>query len=312
MPSLLFSESFLRQLEHLALLYHRSAISQMQGERRSTKRGQSVEFSDFRPYTLGDDFRRIDWNAYARLERLFIKLFVEEQDLTVHLLIDGSLSMDWGSPNKLEYATRAAAAIGYIALVGLDRVTATVLRDSEKNGSNAPNPLKTIPPIRGKKNALALFNFLQKVVDSQAKASKERQGRPYGGPVKSLINYAGSAVNPGPLVLISDLMDDGWQPGLSRLAGRGFEITLLHILSPDEFQPDMDGDFKLLDAETDAVVEISANFETLERYRQLLSAWQASWGHFCASRGMHYVPVDTSITLEDLLFARLPLQGVLK
>lgn len=312
MPDLLFSESFLRQLEHLALLYHRSAISQMQGERRSARRGQSVEFSDFRPYTLGDDFRRIDWNAYARLERLFIKLFVEEQDVTVHLLVDASASMRWGEPSKLAYAARAAGAIGYVALVGLDRVTASVLGNGGANGASAAGQVKTMPPIRGKRNALALFNFMLKVSAEAGEAQKERLQRPPATPVAALMNYAASAIHPGPLVLISDLMEDGWQPGLSRLAGRGFEVTLLHVLSPDEVQPEFEGDFKLIDAESDAAVEISANFETLERYRQALAAWQASWGRFCARRGMHYVPVDTSIPLEDVLFARLPLQGVLK
>src|SRR5512139_2126616 len=103
-----FSEDFLRRLERLALLARHASAGQMQGERRSPKRGQSVEFSDFRPYVAGDDFRRIDWNAYARLERFFIKLFVEEEDLTVHMLVDTSRSMNWGEPNKLWYATRVA------------------------------------------------------------------------------------------------------------------------------------------------------------------------------------------------------------
>jgi len=122
MSERLFSEEFLRRLERLSLVARRPSAGVMQGERRSPKRGQSVEFSDFRPYVAGDDFRRIDWNAYARLERFFIKLFVEEEDLTVHLLIDASRSMDWGEPNKLQYAARAAGALGYIALSGLDRV----------------------------------------------------------------------------------------------------------------------------------------------------------------------------------------------
>ena len=113
----LFDEAFLRRLERLAVLSRRAMAGQMQGERRSPKRGQSVEFADFRPYAPGDDFRRIDWNAYARLERFFLKLFVEEQDLTVHLLVDTSPSMDWGEPNKLRFALRAAGALGYVALV---------------------------------------------------------------------------------------------------------------------------------------------------------------------------------------------------
>ena len=110
----LFDEAFLYKLERLSILSRRAMAGQLQGERRSPKRGQSVEFADFRPYTPGDDFRRIDWNAYARLERFFLKLFVEEEDLTVHLLVDTSRSMDWGQPNKLWYAVRAAGALGYI------------------------------------------------------------------------------------------------------------------------------------------------------------------------------------------------------
>src|SRR5512143_15288 len=122
-----FDESFLRRLERLALVARHATAGQTQGERRSPKRGQSVEFSDFRPYVAGDDFRRIDWNAYARLEKFFIKLFVEEEDLSVHLLIDTSRSMDWGEPGKLEYAARVAGALASIALAGLDRVTITAV-----------------------------------------------------------------------------------------------------------------------------------------------------------------------------------------
>ena len=97
---MLFSESFLRKLERMSIMSRRTLSGQLQGQRRSPKRGQSVEFADFRPYVPGDDFRRIDWNAYGRLERFFIKLFIEEEDLTVHILVDVSRSMDWGQPNK--------------------------------------------------------------------------------------------------------------------------------------------------------------------------------------------------------------------
>jgi uncharacterized protein (DUF58 family) len=138
-PVPLFGEAFLRKLERLAVMSRRAVTGQMQGERRSPKRGQSVEFADFRPYSMGDDFRRIDWNAYARLERFFIKLFVEEEDLTVHILVDASKSMDWGEPNKLQYAIRTAGALGYIAMVGLDRVTVKALRSPS-------NDLPTGPP----------------------------------------------------------------------------------------------------------------------------------------------------------------------
>ena len=103
----LFDSTFLRKLDRLALLTRRAMAGDMQGERRSPRRGSSVEFADFRPYTSGDDFRQIDWNMYARMERFFLKLFVAEEELTIHLLVDNSASMDWGEPNKLLYARRA-------------------------------------------------------------------------------------------------------------------------------------------------------------------------------------------------------------
>jgi uncharacterized protein (DUF58 family) len=303
MSSRLFDEAFLRRLERLALLYRRAAVSQMQGERRSAQRGQSVEFSDFRPYVPGDDFRRIDWNAYARLERLFLKLFVEEQDLTVHILIDASPSMNWGDPHKLSYAARLGGALGYVALASLDRVTVTTL------GLNGPAARRHLPSLRGKRSALSLFEFFQAL--GEQRDSSARAKTP-GTPATALGAYAAATTQPGALILLSDLMDDGWQPALNRLAGRGFEVSLLHILSPDELRPELDGDYRLIDSETDAGVELSANFDTLERYRQIVAGWQSAWRSFCAARGMHYLPVETSQPLEELLFARLPKQGVLR
>ncbi len=169
-----FSELFLRRLESLALQFRSLAKSQMQGERRSARRGHSIEFADFRPYSLGDDFRRIDWNAYARLERLFIKLYIAEEEITLHLLLDNSPSMDWGEPNKLGYATRAAAALGYIGLVGLDQVTASALFSSYGRPSH-------FPPVRGKRSALRLFAFLQSMSAVLADPSSASHLTPYSG-----------------------------------------------------------------------------------------------------------------------------------
>jgi len=299
----LFDETFLRKLERLAILSRRAMAGQLQGERRSPKRGQSVEFADFRPYAPGDDFRRIDWNAYARLERFFIKLFVEEEDLTVHLLVDTSRSMDWGQPNKLWYAIRAAAALGYVTLAGLDRVTVTAFGDGEEDGS------RYFPPRRGKPQASALFSFLQ------ALAAGDR-----GDLAPRLRAYAAAAVQPGPLLLFSDLLDDGWSDGLRALASRGFEVTALHILAPDEVNPESSdwlsagptADYKLVDVETGAEVEITADYDLLGRYRDGLAAWQEELRRFCGAREMHYVPVETSVPFEELLFAWLRQRGVLK
>ncbi|MEZ4714410.1 MAG: DUF58 domain-containing protein [Caldilineaceae bacterium] len=286
----LFDEPFLRKLDRLAILSRRALAGQLQGERRSPKRGQSVEFADFRPYAPGDDFRRIDWNAYARLERFFIKLFVEEEDLTVHLLLDASQSMDWGEPNKLHYAVRVAGALGYIALAGLDRVTVTALGQTDAQ----------LSPRRGKQQAWTLFNFLQTIAPAGATDLSD-----------NLSAYAAAARRPGPLLLLSDLMDDGWAAGLNALAAKGFEVTVLHLLAPQEVNPQLAGDLKLLDAETAAAIEITADFDLLERYRQNLRDWQAEVGRFCAARAMHYIPVETSIPFEELLFAILRRRGVL-
>jgi uncharacterized protein (DUF58 family) len=296
----LFDEAFLRKLEQLAILSRRAMAGQLQGERRSPKRGQSVEFADFRPYTMGDDFRRIDWNAYARLERFFIKLFVQEEDLTVHLLVDTSRSMDWGQPNKLRYAIRAAGALGYVVLAGLDRVTVTAFGGANGRQPRDSDPLY-FPPRRGKGQALALFEFLQELAAG---------GRTDLAP--RLRAYAAAAMHPGPLILFSDLMDDGWSDGLRALASRGFEVTVLHTLSPDEVDPELGGDLKLLDVETGAEVEITADYDLLQRYRDGLAAWQEELRQFCSARGMHYVPVETSVGFEQLLFAVLRQRGVLK
>jgi uncharacterized protein (DUF58 family) len=288
-PPRLFDETFLRKLDRLAILSRRALAGQIQGERRSPKRGQSVEFADYRPYSPGDDFRRIDWNAYGRLERFFIKLFVEEEDLLVHLLVDASRSMDWGEPNKLHYGVRAAGALGYIALAGLDRITVTAL------GARGH-----LTPRRGRGQALPLFTFLQNL-------SGEGEARL----AASLKCYAASAHQPGPLMLISDLMDDGWAEGLRALAARGFDITVLHLLAPAEVDPSLGGDLKLIDAETGAAVEITADYDLLQRYRQGVTAWQTELRDFCGARGMHYVPVITSLPFEELLFSLLRQRGVL-
>ncbi len=284
----------LARLERLTLLSRRALAGQLQGERRSPKRGQSIEFADFRPYTPGDDFRRIDWNAYARLERLFIKLFVEEEDLTVHLLVDTSRSMDWGEPNKLHFAKQAAAALGYVALHGLDRVTVTAFAP---DGAPAPR----FPARRGKAAAPALFAFLESLPLSP---------RTDLGP--RLARYAFRAVQRGPALLLSDLLDPTWRDGLHALAARGFEVTLLHVLSPQERDPDLHGDLKLRDAESGETLELSADGSTLRRYRQTLAAWEREVAAFCRSRGILHLPVSSDTPLETLLFAHLAARGLVR
>ncbi len=314
MSERLFNEEFLRRLERLALVARRASAGKTQGERRSPKRGQSVEFSDFRPYVAGDDFRRIDWNAYARLERFFIKLFVEEEDLTVHILIDASKSMNWGDPDKLDYAIHVAGALGYIALSGLDRVTVTAIGASQSLPDGG-----YFSPHRGKRQALPLFTFLEEIAHNTGDGSRTAKSTPddYGDPAQALRAYANTrgsqgASQPGSLILISDLQNDGWMEGIRALVSRGFEISLIHILAPDEVEPELSGDLKLIDSEDSSEIEITADYDLLSRYKLGLREWQENLQRFCSARGILYIPMQTSLPLDDFLFAWLEKNGVLR
>lgn len=288
----LFDAAFVRKLDRLALLTKRSMVGNLQGERRSPRRGASVEFSDFRPYTPGDDIRQIDWNLYARMERFFLKLFVAEEELTIHLLVDNTGSMNWGEPNKLWYAKRAAGAFGYITLSSLDRVGVTAF---------ANEGARQLPSVRGKRGAFPLFDFLQKLPAGRSGSLSEICRR-----------YARSARIGGPLLLCSDLMDPQWQDALRALSARPFDITVLHILAPQELRPALDGDFRLVDAEGGEPIEITADLDTLRRYDENLTQWREEIETFCNGRGMTYLFVDTATPLEEFVLSSMRKRGVLR
>jgi uncharacterized protein (DUF58 family) len=289
----LLDSTFLRKLDRLAILTKRPMAGDIQGERRSPRRGSSVEFADFRPYAVGDDIRQIDWNLYARAERFYLKLFVAEEELNVHLLVDTSASMNWGEPNKLRYAKQLAGAFGYIALANLDRVSVTAF-GAGPGGAQ-------LPGVRGKRGAVPLFNFLQRMPAGQG-----------GDLAKACHRYVQTARNAGPLLLCSDLLDAGWKDALGALSSRPFEITVMHILAPQELEPELDGDFKLVDLESGSPVEISADLDLLRRYRENLASWRAEIESYCAGRGMSYLPVDTSIPIEEFVLGRMRRRGVLR
>jgi uncharacterized protein (DUF58 family) len=277
-----FDETFLRRLEQLELASRRLTAGRMKGERRSVRRGQSVEFADYRNYTAGDDLRQLDWNAYARLEKLFVKLFVEEEDVTVHILVDASRSMDYGEPNKLDAARRAAAALGYLGLASMDRVSVAFLGDGGAS---------VLPPIRGKLRALELFRFL----------STPRTER-LTGLAAAARAYAGRMRGTGPLLLISDLMDPGYLDALRDLAGTRCQLSVLHLLAPDELEPEVAADARLVDNETGHAVEVSGDDDLVERYRTRLAEWADEISAFVGRRGGAYVQVPTDLDLADLLF----------
>ena len=294
---MLFDESTLRKLEQLALVADKVRAGVMKGDRRSKKRGTSIEFADYRNYVKGDDLRRLDWNVYARLERPFIKLLEEEEDLSIHLLIDGSLSMNWplnSEHNKLHYAIRLAGALGHVALAAGDQLTLSLLRSDEN---------RRWGPYRGQQNSLRLFKFLEEATEAVGITELNL----------SLTEYAQRGRRPGLLFVLTDLMSPaGYQAGLSALQSKGYEVGIIHLLSPDEVEPPLDGDFKLIDAETGAEAEVTLDATMLDQYRERVLAWQDEINTLCASRNVHYIPVITSRPWDELVLQTMRKQGVLK
>jgi uncharacterized protein (DUF58 family) len=269
------------------MLVTRSAVrGGLKGVRRSVKRGQSVEFTDYRDYALGDDLRSLDWNVYARLEKLFIKLFIEEEDVTVHILLDASASMGGGAPDKLVFAKRAAAALAYVGLASYDRVNLAVLQG---------RVARRLPPARGTGRVFQVLADLSAV-------------QPAAGPtdlVAACLHYAAQLRQRGPLLLISDLFDPGIERAISELAGTRCEVAVLHTLSTDELDPPLEGDLRLVDRETGVAVDITADLAALDAYRARLAEWQASLEKLCAKRRVSYVSTPTTLPLADLVFAEL-------
>ena len=287
-----FDEAFLRQLERLTLLTRKAVHGGIKGVRRSVKRGQSVEFTDYRDYSLGDDLRALDWNVYARLERLFIKLFVEEEDVTVHILVDGSASMATGSPDKLLFAKRAAAALAYVGLASYDRVSLAVLQRRSA---------RRFPAVRGTGRVFQVLADLSGV-------------QPAAGPTDlaaAVRHYAAQITQRGPLMLISDLFDANAERAISELAGTRCDVALLHTLSSDELDPPMEGDLRLVDSETGEGVDITADLYTLDAYKARLAEWQAQLEQASTKRRVAYVATPTTLPLADLVFAELRRRRVL-
>ncbi|WP_420645687.1 DUF58 domain-containing protein [Candidatus Leptofilum sp.] len=293
----IFDEATLRKLEQLTLVAERVRVGVMKGDRRSSKRGTSIEFADYRNYTKGDDLRRLDWNVYARLERPFIKLLEEEEDLAVHLLVDASASMNWpdvdDDENKLRYALKLAGALGHIGLTAGD-LTAVTLLSSSGN--------QTWGPFRGQQNSLRLLQFLE-----------TGSGDGITDLNQSLKNYALRGRRPGLLFVLSDLLSpNGYQDGLHALQSRGYEVGLIHLLSPDEVEPPVTGDLKLVDIETGADAEITLDPTTLDLYRERLQAWQTEIATTCAKRHIHYIPLTTDLPWEKLVMQTLRVKGVVR
>jgi uncharacterized protein (DUF58 family) len=281
-----FDEGFLRQLERLKVLMRAPVRGGLKGGRRSTKRGQSVEFADFRDYSIGDDLRQLDWNVLARLEKLFIKLYVEEEDVTITFLLDASASMASGTPEKLLFAKRAAAALGYIGLASEDRVAVSAL-----GGRTARRQVA----LRGSGRVFRLLAALSAIAPAVGATDLVAAARHAGAQLTGR----------GVVVFISDLLDPAADRVIRELAATGSELIVLHVLSPEELDPSIEGDLRLVDSESGDGIDVTIDLATLDGYKARLEAWQAAFADLAAKRRATYVALSTAVPLADLVFAEL-------
>lgn len=291
----LLSPKLLRRLEQLQLLAARRAKSALRGERRSRARGQSVEFADHRNYVFGDDLRYLDWNLYGRLDRLFLKLYEEERELPVRLFLDASESMTFGDPTKFDYARRLAAAIGYVALCGFDRVTVLPFPDRPENDLSG----RGLRVVRGRKSAFRFFAQLA--------------GLTAGGPAQlnpALHRGAVEARQAGVAVVLSDFLDPaGYEPGLGALVSRGFQVCAIQVLASEELEPKTYGDLRLVDSETGAEQEVTFGRYRLAAYRQTVQNYIQRLREFCTGRGIGFFHTHTGTSIDDLLLKQLRTAG---
>lgn len=297
------------QLSQLDVASRKVFSGKLQGERRSKRKGQSVEFADHRQYAAGDDLRRLDWNIYARLDRLFTKLFLEEEDLSLHLVLDASASMDCGEPSKYLYAQRLAAALGYIGLANLNRVaisamageTAAPDRPDAPAEESAASTLRVLRDLRGKRRIHDLGQFLVNLEpsgganfpDAARRIALSRRGR-------------------GVMVILADFFfKEGYEEGLRLLKGRGYDLFVIQILSPQEVSPELGGDLRLRDAEDRDVTEVTISAPLLKKYKHNLAAYIEQLRMFCARREITFLSVTTDTPVESLLVDYLRTRGLL-
>lgn len=297
---LLDSQSLLR-LERMTVMAKNRIRGSTQGRRKSRQTGASLDFADYRLYAPGDDIRQIDWNAYGRSGKPFVKLFHDERELTVRLWVDVSASMNTGgetaggagAANKLLHAKKLAACVGYMALAGFDRVGAGVFGDRVAG---------SLPVMRGKASAQRLFRFLAEAEPGTA------------GDVRKALTEPGALPRqPGMTWLFSDfLYETGVQETLNMLLAARQEVAVVQVLSPEELHPGYAGDLRLVDVETGVGKEVAMSAKVLKAYKEALDAYTAGLRGFCHERGVSYALAPTNVPALEWIATTLRQTGVLQ
>lgn len=290
--SLLFDNDFLRKLEKFSILSRKLRKGAVRGEHRVIRRGMSTEFHDYKDYHSGDDLRYIDWNIFERLDKLLIKIFSGEEDQSVHILLDTSLSMNSGNPAKIDYAKQIAGALAYIAVHSLDRVGITSF--SDRMG-------EIFVPERRLSNMYSMFRYIESIKADGSTAFN-----------KALKEYAGKVKRPGTAVVISDMMDrEGFEEGLLSLIYRKFDVVVLQVLSEEELSPRISGSMKLIDSESNNKIRVSIDKKYSREYLTELENWFETIELFCRQKNIDYIRSGNLVPIEDFLLKYLRQGGMI-
>ncbi len=288
-----FDGPFLQKLERLAVLSRHPIPGLAAGPRRSPRRGSSVEFADFREYAPGDDFRRIDWKVYGRLDRLFLRLYSAEEITTLTLFLDRSTSMGFGSPSKALFAARLAAVFSYVALHNYDLVA--VAGWGEKLD-------RYYPPRGGKAAIPEVWGRISSVLSSPEGQTD----------FTALRGFQHVRRGRGICIVLSDVLSDSdWRAGLRALRGAGQEVSLIQILAPEEIDPSIRGDWKLQDAENGREVEITVSPRLLKRYQEELAAHTAEVREYCRRQGVNFLQLPSDASISETVLTGLHAGGLL-
>jgi uncharacterized protein (DUF58 family) len=287
----LFDSDFLNQLEYLSLVSRRVFRGSLLAQRRTLQFGAGIEFADHREYTPGDDLRYLDWNVYARHGDLLLKRFQEEEDLHVYFLLDCSRSMGFGEPAKFDLARQVTAALAYIALADLDRISVVAFAD---------RIVEDFPLTRGKARILPLLDFLENL--------------PLAGADTDLTAVVQQFVRrrqrTGLAVVVSDLFSPGgYERGLDQLRHRRYEPHVVQLHDPREARPAMLGDVELVDVENGAARKVTVTERALRTYRKLFDDHQAAVGTYCRNYGLGCTQATTEMRFNDLVLRMMRVAG---
>ena len=278
----LFDDEFQRKLDYLAVISRRLFAGRLRAERRTKKTGSGIEFADHREYAAGDDLRQLDWKVYGRSERMLLKLYEEEEDLSIYVLLDCSESMAYGQPSKFDHARKLAAAMAYVGLANLDRVAIIPF---------ANKLVDRLPPSRGKNRIFRVFEFLRHCdIGGQTDLAD------------CMKTFVAQNKRRGLAVVISDFYDpEGFQAGLNTLRYNKFEPFVLQVYDKREAEPNLAGDLALVDCETGDTKEVTISKSLLQAYTAEHEKYCKELEAYCTKYAMPFFRTHTSIPFDELV-----------